>query len=466
MTRSTVFISSRMDELSPERRSAFNAIYLNGFTPLLFETEPIREEKRRIDDMVDQSSIFVGIYYQSIGEKAADLYNLEPIAYELYRFLARYSDPLIKIYTKSRNACKTEVKELLDKLLKPEAQAETRGEPSDGVRELLRRVEAGDLDDVLQDRVFLYFKKHSYDAPVSVQLVEMLRPFHAHLNSFQSESSATTRTNVNSEHQQSIQLYKTARFKLFGLIDEAANAAHQRDLDLSRLTDSRTRCHWHLKGPDHRGLLYQVLEILFRRSFNIDLICSGKPVAPEDGDESEVIIDVVAHPFITPEATQDGRSWLTRQKDIIDFQIRKVFKDWDGREVELTSENINWDSWPHTADYKPQEDGVFFSIETADVPGQIVRLTEKIYAYDGNIDLLYFDSRSQNQSHVVGRGARRNEKLLAVSWPDEEDPLTSVKFATEVRQGLGVMGIREMSHKSFFERLEIVRRSSKVLMSE
>jgi hypothetical protein len=86
----TVFISSRMEELAMERRSAFSAIAEAGLTPLVFETEPTRQEKAKIDLLVDRADYFVGLYYLTFGRPSEELYGLSPIEYEFVRFYARF----------------------------------------------------------------------------------------------------------------------------------------------------------------------------------------------------------------------------------------------------------------------------------------------------------------------------------------------------------------------------------------
>jgi glycine cleavage system regulatory protein len=93
---STVFISSRMEEVAIERRAAFNAAYESGLVPLLFETEPGRVGlKVKLDQLVDRADLFVGIYYRTFGVRyEEELFGMTPIEYEFLRFLevwkARY----------------------------------------------------------------------------------------------------------------------------------------------------------------------------------------------------------------------------------------------------------------------------------------------------------------------------------------------------------------------------------------
>src|SRR5215470_87724 len=78
--RLRVFISSTLIELAPERRAARAAITGLHLTPVFFEAGarpyPAREVYR---SYVDQSDIFVGIYWQSYGAvgPAMDISGLE-----------------------------------------------------------------------------------------------------------------------------------------------------------------------------------------------------------------------------------------------------------------------------------------------------------------------------------------------------------------------------------------------------
>lgn len=491
MGTKTVFVSSRMDELAFERRSAFDAIYLRGLTPLLFETEPVDREKEMIDGLVDKATFFVGIYYQSIGQRFDYLGNLEPIAYELYRFLFRYCDAEVEVDTGWKNFTTADVKKRLDKLMEPDGDG-----PPTAVTELRRRIERGDPDEretrqlrnVLSTRVFLYFKRHAYDTPMSVRLARMLQIFQPQLKSFQSrrEEMASPRlpAGVPTDGLAPIERYITTRFALFDLLDrkaeekerqseteQKATAADRSGSErVESLEDDAPRYHWRFESVDYPGILYRVLKLLFDRSFNIDLICCGKPPdRPEDGPDP-MILDVVAHPFHRPRANPStashSRSERTRRK--IDIQIESAFKSIEGG-VSVKSKPIDWKRWPHVPNYRKQTGGHFYAIETADVPGQILRMTEKIYFYKGNVDLLYFDSRSETLRRPVGKhGARCHEKLLAVDWrgDDDEKEVTSAKFEAESRQGLGVISVRERTGKSFFARLRKARKEAKRLKLE
>src|SRR5215475_11804714 len=72
--RVRVFISSTLDELTPERAAAREAIVQLHLTPVFFESGarpyPPRELYRAY---LDQSDIFVGLYWQRYGWVAPDM---------------------------------------------------------------------------------------------------------------------------------------------------------------------------------------------------------------------------------------------------------------------------------------------------------------------------------------------------------------------------------------------------------
>ena len=83
----SVFISSRMNELAMERRIAFRTCNYFDLRPLMFETEPIKNVRDSINDMIDAAEIFIGIYYKTIGVRNYNLCNLTPIEYEISYFI-------------------------------------------------------------------------------------------------------------------------------------------------------------------------------------------------------------------------------------------------------------------------------------------------------------------------------------------------------------------------------------------
>lgn len=80
-----VFVSSRMSQFA-ERKAAINAIHVAGHRPLFIEAEEYRatpdELREKMDRMLEQADLFVGIYGDSLGENETAL-DYKPVLYEL-----------------------------------------------------------------------------------------------------------------------------------------------------------------------------------------------------------------------------------------------------------------------------------------------------------------------------------------------------------------------------------------------
>lgn len=85
----TVFISSRMNELAIDRRIAFSTCHYLGFRSLMFEMEPIDDLKKKINDMIEVSDYFIGLYFKTVGVRNYELYRMSPIEYEIAYFIRR-----------------------------------------------------------------------------------------------------------------------------------------------------------------------------------------------------------------------------------------------------------------------------------------------------------------------------------------------------------------------------------------
>ncbi|MBN1297884.1 DUF4062 domain-containing protein [bacterium] len=85
--QTTVFISSRINELISERTVAYRACFEEGLTPVMFETEPIEDVKRTIDSMLDVSDHFLGLFFHTVGAPQFSLNGMTPIEYEICRFI-------------------------------------------------------------------------------------------------------------------------------------------------------------------------------------------------------------------------------------------------------------------------------------------------------------------------------------------------------------------------------------------
>lgn len=80
-----IFVSSRMLELSNERKIAVDSLHFAGHTPLYIETEPEVKDldaKKAMDSLLNSADAFLLIYYLSEGKLEPILNRLTPIQYE------------------------------------------------------------------------------------------------------------------------------------------------------------------------------------------------------------------------------------------------------------------------------------------------------------------------------------------------------------------------------------------------
>jgi hypothetical protein len=89
INKRNIFISSRMKELAIDRAVAFSTCVNLDFRPLMFETEPKDHLKTKIDNMLLASTNFLGIYYETVGNRERELYYMTPIEYELVFFVRK-----------------------------------------------------------------------------------------------------------------------------------------------------------------------------------------------------------------------------------------------------------------------------------------------------------------------------------------------------------------------------------------
>lgn len=457
MPLSNVFISSRMEELASERRSAFDAIYLYGLIPLAFETEPTgQSEKDMIDSLVDSSDIFVGIYYETIGKQQEMLNNLEPIVYEMYRFLFRHSSNRIKELAVRNKVF--DVKSKLDWLLSNQESIEA----------LRKSISGGELNDVLAGRVRIFQMTHNYDAPMSRDLATFLIPFHqaavsnSHkqhrfISSFQACKEEVSGPVVPGA--ENCERYLTARFQLFSLINDMLEVAEANGFEPPNRDeydrDGTRYFGWRVSSKDNPGILFIVLRAIFSQRFNASMVCSGDPPVNECAG-GQIVVDVIARPFLN--SACDESSLLRRTNAITDELQGKLDGDCSIKGYSVS----DWDSH-RVSEYRnvEHEDDrrFYYIVETADVPGQVLGIAQRVLFYQANINLLFFDSRSDYLLRTAGRKGDMATMLLAVS-PSSCDslfqkPMHRARFITEIRQGLGVLNVRELRTKEdFFNRLE------------
>lgn len=86
----SVFVSSRMDELREDRATAQKGICQAGCRPLMFEIEPSWDDlKNELDNIMERSDAFVGLYFTTAGHRGENIHMFTPVEYELYYFATR-----------------------------------------------------------------------------------------------------------------------------------------------------------------------------------------------------------------------------------------------------------------------------------------------------------------------------------------------------------------------------------------
>ncbi|MGE3351961.1 MAG: DUF4062 domain-containing protein [Planctomycetota bacterium] len=92
----SVFVCSRMEELSSSRRACMHAILDSGAHPIIYEAEllpgnPTRVQSReRIDRCLQNSDLLVMLIGETLGEALPEFAGMSAIEYELYRFLYQW----------------------------------------------------------------------------------------------------------------------------------------------------------------------------------------------------------------------------------------------------------------------------------------------------------------------------------------------------------------------------------------
>ena len=132
--RLRVFVSSTLQELAPERAAALDAIAALRLTPVLFELgarpHPPRELYR---SYLEQSHVFVGIYWQSYGWVAPDaqISGLED------EYLLAATKPRLMYVKEPAEEREPRLADLLDRLRSQGSVSYKRFETADELRELI-----------------------------------------------------------------------------------------------------------------------------------------------------------------------------------------------------------------------------------------------------------------------------------------------------------------------------------------
>ncbi len=83
-----IFLTSRMNnEVFWERKILVERLNSENYTPLYFEGEPKDIPKEVMDYMLQNSDVFMPLYFITCGREAPDLGNVTPIEYELLEYI-------------------------------------------------------------------------------------------------------------------------------------------------------------------------------------------------------------------------------------------------------------------------------------------------------------------------------------------------------------------------------------------
>lgn len=380
----TVFISSRMDELAIERRSAFAAVYEAGFTPILFEMEPQKSEREKIDALVDRADLFLGIFYSTIGKSEKDLLYLCPIEYELFRFLTRFD---ICDEPESWRLTDADRKEISARMEKPayleDLQKRLRSECA-------RR--EGSLYDVLRDRIRLFLRKHDPDNWTSRKLLEFLESLPKLMFGNNCIKPPETVSFVLDDR------YVPSHLTLFDQVyRQLCEAQEQGRVKMMPPGDGGSFMRFDIEGEDQPGLLYRVLEVCFEHALNIKslLIRKGDYEAPSKG---HIVISLIAEPYYAHRLyRQTDRDWYN-----VERALRHRLR---GYSVGLAAV-ASWTDM-HAEAYNIPHLDHFYEVYTFDVPGIIMAVARLVSHLGGSIEFIYFGkegipSNSRYFSLVIG----------------------------------------------------------------
>ncbi|MEM6454143.1 MAG: DUF4062 domain-containing protein [Acidobacteriota bacterium] len=455
----SVFVSSRMDELAFERQAVFDALYRAGLQPLMFEVEPTgRSEKTMIDHLVDRSNFFLGIYYQSLGSPSRELYGLEPIVYELYRFLLRHVDQAIAENIRLNNGTVTKgTHEKLNALLTPPNGSSRPARGVEALNEKLRNNDS-ELQSVMADKVKFFQKDHLYDWPMSASLAKVLQ--YLPKENFRSRDedfphSLYTPSDFKGDVPKR---YVTSRLDLFDKTSRwAENVMTGLDsIDIIPPSDDQTlmRSLWRIDANNYPGAIYQILRIVFNEGFNIEWLHCG----PLDKDGVKVPIggriDFIASPFYDrfTEGELAGR-------------VSNVTKEIEKLGVKSTPEAIRLEKLDYPVGRKlpalpsgiGKDSTCYYAVAMANVPGQVLRLAEKIFFFHATIDYIHVDQDILRIEGPPEGGV--NVTLVAISGSDSAedqvpfDRTRQLMLEMELRQGLGCAGVEPMTKEKFEKKL-------------
>ncbi|HXU46397.1 MAG TPA: DUF4062 domain-containing protein [Thermoanaerobaculia bacterium] len=409
----TIFISSRMDELAMERRSAHSAIIEARLTPILFEMEPQKNERAKIDALVDRADFFIGIYYNTLGYPSEFLNDLCPIEYELFRFLARFD---LCDEPESWQLTEPAQREITASLADPSYVSDIRSR----IRSEIAQRE-GALFDVISHRVLLFLRVLEPDNQISRKLAEFLEGLPRH-----------EFCNQEIEPQEGVaefvpeKRYVPAHLSLF----EAVYEILQKRKTSGDLTPLQSGAGFYMEcrisGEDRPGLLYRLLEACLDQACNIKSLLMSKESysMPAQGAAD---IRIFLEPFVT--------QWSERQT------VRNLQS---ALRLRLRNYSVAADlvmEWRDLAEESPKVPDlrIFYEISTADVPGIIMAVTRLVSHIGGSIEFAYFGRKgvaaeSQFFKLIIG--------IEPVGLPSpiaEEDGRKTLEYELGSVMGIGVV---------------------------
>jgi hypothetical protein len=388
---STVFISSRIDELAVERRAVFEAINQVGLVPILYEIEPRQDTVTRINTLIDRADFFVGLYSHTIGEKNRDLLEYYPIEYELIRFLAAFDRNVKGQLFRTRRMedfnRALEDKAYTDKLLPRLRKELMAGE--------------GNLFNLFRQRVCLFEKDADGDWPVSVRLTKFLEgleriPFKTEQRRL-SEGAASL---IPEELR--LEMFVPPHATLFELVVRElgrrlyvpGNASPSSAIRLKSAAPVGPRVVVDVEGPDTAGRLHAVLDTCFQHWINVSAISIFDHGAQRKGQSSSVMTRVRGVLFSDqPDSNASDDADRSGLQQSIERALPTGHKV-DVRMNEFPPTDLS-DDWRPVG---PRTGSTFLRIDAANVPGLMVQVSALILSYECSISYVDFDLEREHAS--------------------------------------------------------------------
>ena len=246
-----------MGELASERKAAYEAIFSCGLLPLMFETEPIKDEKNQIDTLVDSSDLFLGIFKHSLGKRREAFYGLSPIEYELYRFLIAHHARITQEEHIGPQALARIVEDVFKKVVDERKQNPGRDAADYGaIRDIRKQARTGGVyRDLLRNHVRLYCME---SRTMASDLARFLKPFQVYDIGGERLGAGT----ADHMHfaQPRITLVKRAITQLSAQINNGKIKLKDRPEGVMKICAS---------APDRIGKLHAFLSSLFKANLNV-----------------------------------------------------------------------------------------------------------------------------------------------------------------------------------------------------